>query len=366
MIFSAEIERAHLTSRGDSRHSPHPRSAGEFVRSVQHDYFSIGGILQTLQSTITYLAPVIAIGSIGAIAGGRFFQFLARRAPQWIDRSLGLVSLDHCRLGLDELFSACLWTSFFRSRQTGEDYIEATSRDVATGIISRALLTRGIGFFTTRKENPFLIRFLFMPALMAVGGWFAEVMVESGRSVKEIAERGSEWEIASRFLGASLMMHGQSNLLRLFRLHADDWGFVRREMLKTSIPFRIAQAPKDKSPVPVRRQLVPGPVFMVAPAIQQAFGRIVERGGDPEARKTPINYEFLARACEQQGPWKGKTVQMAPSWYLREMKRKIQSIDWNAAKKEVSRFLRGRSLQTLELWSEKFFLDRSPSTTLLY
>lgn len=76
------------------------------------------------------------------------------------------------------------------------------------------------------------------------------------------------------------------------------------------------------------------------------------------AGRTPINFEFLSRACEQQGSWKGESLQINQEWYLREMRKKIQSIDWNAAKLEVSRFLRGRSLQTLEIWGQNFFLDR--------
>jgi len=76
------------------------------------------------------------------------------------------------------------------------------------------------------------------------------------------------------------------------------------------------------------------------------------------SKKTEINYDFLSRACEQQGPWAGKTLAVDRPWYLEKMEKKIRSIDWDEAKKDVARFLKDRELQTLDLWNVEFFLDR--------
>ncbi len=76
------------------------------------------------------------------------------------------------------------------------------------------------------------------------------------------------------------------------------------------------------------------------------------------SRKTPINFEFLFKACEQQGPWAGQSFNRDKAWYLSEMDKKIRAIDWSDAKKDVARFLRQASLSTLDLWSLEFFLDR--------
>ncbi len=76
------------------------------------------------------------------------------------------------------------------------------------------------------------------------------------------------------------------------------------------------------------------------------------------ARKTIPNYEYLSRACEQQGSWKGQKLQVNAEWYLEKMREKILSLDWKAAKDDIARFLRPVALPTLDLWSKDFFLDR--------
>ncbi len=76
------------------------------------------------------------------------------------------------------------------------------------------------------------------------------------------------------------------------------------------------------------------------------------------SRRAPMNYLFLSRACEQNGPWKGQKRNIDRVWFLREMEKKIRSIPWQEAKDDVARFLNERELKTLELWSTEFFLDR--------
>ncbi len=75
-------------------------------------------------------------------------------------------------------------------------------------------------------------------------------------------------------------------------------------------------------------------------------------------RKTQINYTFLTNACKQQGSWKGQDLQVTKEWILKEVTKKIESIDWEEAKKDVARFLRPAALKSLEVWSREFFLDR--------
>lgn len=76
------------------------------------------------------------------------------------------------------------------------------------------------------------------------------------------------------------------------------------------------------------------------------------------ARKTPVNFEFLSSACDQQGSWKGQKIPIDKKWFLNELASKIKSLNWEEAKKDVARFLRPQVLATLELWGQDFFLDR--------
>ena len=76
------------------------------------------------------------------------------------------------------------------------------------------------------------------------------------------------------------------------------------------------------------------------------------------SRKTPINFELLNNALVQAGPWKGEDFHVSAAWLLKELATKIQEIDWNATKKDIMRFIRGKELATLDLWSQDFFLSR--------
>ena len=71
-----------------------------------------------------------------------------------------------------------------------------------------------------------------------------------------------------------------------------------------------------------------------------------------------VNFLLLTDAIKQKGPWENKNVLVTPEWYLKELREKIRSMNWEDAKKDIARFLRPRELSTLELWSEKFFLSR--------
>ena len=76
------------------------------------------------------------------------------------------------------------------------------------------------------------------------------------------------------------------------------------------------------------------------------------------SRKTQVNFSLLSHAIEQAGSWQDQCITATPHWLIHKLIEKIDAIDWNAAKKDVSRFLRARELASLELWSREFFLSR--------
>lgn len=76
------------------------------------------------------------------------------------------------------------------------------------------------------------------------------------------------------------------------------------------------------------------------------------------SRQTSVNFTLLNNAIEQTGPWEKRHLHVTPEWYLKELTKKIKNIDWDAAKKDVARFLKPRELTTLNIWSEHFFLSR--------
>lgn len=73
------------------------------------------------------------------------------------------------------------------------------------------------------------------------------------------------------------------------------------------------------------------------------------------SRNSPINFTLLSAAIEQAGPWSQQHIKVDQAWLCKELQRKIHSIDWEVAQRDVSRFLKPREQSTLNLWSEAFF-----------
>lgn len=69
------------------------------------------------------------------------------------------------------------------------------------------------------------------------------------------------------------------------------------------------------------------------------------------------NLDFLANALHQQGPWANQPIQVTATWYINQLREKIQSIDWETAKDDVSVFLKSSEKKMLSKWSVDFFLE---------
>jgi predicted nucleotidyltransferase component of viral defense system len=75
-------------------------------------------------------------------------------------------------------------------------------------------------------------------------------------------------------------------------------------------------------------------------------------------KKASINFFLLNNAIQQSGPWAGKKIFVTSKWFLQKLREKIKSMDWDAAKKDVEKFLRPQELPLLQVWSKEFFLSR--------
>ena len=74
------------------------------------------------------------------------------------------------------------------------------------------------------------------------------------------------------------------------------------------------------------------------------------------SRKTAPDYPLLSNALEQQGPWAGQGVEVTPEWYLENMREQIKRVDWEAARRDVERFVYASEQEGLALWCTDFFL----------
>ena len=71
-----------------------------------------------------------------------------------------------------------------------------------------------------------------------------------------------------------------------------------------------------------------------------------------------INYQFLASALKQQGPWQGQDINIDLDWCLNELEKIITSLDWKATAEDVRRFVRVIEQPSLDLWSKDLFLTQ--------
>lgn len=76
------------------------------------------------------------------------------------------------------------------------------------------------------------------------------------------------------------------------------------------------------------------------------------------SRQVKMNWKFFSNGINQQGPWKEKNIKINRDWYIKEMVKKIEKIDWKAAKEEMARFLKPSAMAGLDVWSKEFLLDR--------
>lgn len=76
------------------------------------------------------------------------------------------------------------------------------------------------------------------------------------------------------------------------------------------------------------------------------------------ARKTAVNYQYLAKALQQSGPWKNTDIHVDQNWLYSKLYERITSIDWKEAAMDVKRFIPVREQASLEYWNTQVFLQQ--------
>ena len=70
------------------------------------------------------------------------------------------------------------------------------------------------------------------------------------------------------------------------------------------------------------------------------------------------NLLLLQNALVQYGPWKNQEINVDREWLVKALGEKISAIDWKNAAEDVERFLKPVEQKSLELWSEKFYMNK--------
>ena len=66
---------------------------------------------------------------------------------------------------------------------------------------------------------------------------------------------------------------------------------------------------------------------------------------------------LLSNAVNQQGPWAGQGIGITPEWYVSALRARIEEVDWNAARADVSRFVAMQEAESIEQWRPLLFLQ---------
>jgi len=74
------------------------------------------------------------------------------------------------------------------------------------------------------------------------------------------------------------------------------------------------------------------------------------------SKKAKLNFRLLQNALIQAGPWENKKIKVDLNWYMENMRDKIISVDWKAARDDVMRFIPTQSQFKLDQWNTELFL----------
>lgn len=73
------------------------------------------------------------------------------------------------------------------------------------------------------------------------------------------------------------------------------------------------------------------------------------------SKKTPLNYTLLKSALYQAGPYQSQEISCDKKWLQNAFERKIESLDWESAKRDVENFLGPEERKFVQNWSKDLF-----------
>ena len=82
-------------------------------------------------------------------------------------------------------------------------------------------------------------------------------------------------------------------------------------------------------------------------------------------RGVPINQLLLKNALQQAGPFKDQNIPFNKKWLLEEFEKKILSLDWKIAKRDVENFLRPEERKFVENWNQELFISQIKKLELI-
>lgn len=67
------------------------------------------------------------------------------------------------------------------------------------------------------------------------------------------------------------------------------------------------------------------------------------------------NYDLCSTAFEQTGPWAKNGIRITPEWLKFQLRKKVSTLDWNGAKRDIAPFLSVVDRRSLSSWCPGLF-----------
>jgi hypothetical protein len=69
------------------------------------------------------------------------------------------------------------------------------------------------------------------------------------------------------------------------------------------------------------------------------------------------NYSYLSDALNRHGPWNGQNIKVTQKWLIAALNNKIRTLDINAAKRDIVKFLDLNERENVNNWDRENFFD---------
>ncbi|MCY3763731.1 MAG: nucleotidyl transferase AbiEii/AbiGii toxin family protein [Gemmatimonadetes bacterium] len=207
--------------------------------------------------------------------------------------------------------------------------------------------------FLLKKPDP---RFVWQPYLERVQ--------------RDCAGEGIEFEIRDRSAAASAVRKAYLKTDSVGKVLTPGLPYRRHTRRKIRVKLEIDTNPPEGSGFETGYLSFPALAPLTVQSLSSGFAtkahallcRTYTKGRDwydltwYAGRRIEPDFQLLANALSQQGPWKNERLEVTVPWFLGALREKIRTIDWAVARGDVQRFLPTSEQEGLQLWSEEFFL----------
>ncbi len=188
-------------------------------------------------------------------------------------------------------------------------------------------------------------------------------------ALRELGAYGFKFEVVDRSKAGTTVKKAFIKDDSIGKLLEFDFIKVNRSMKKIKIKIEVDTNPPLGASSLTRYLTFPFPASIMVHDVPSLFAgklhallcREYVKGRDwydfvwYTSQKAEVNYPLLRSQINQIGPWQGEDLEVSQKWCFEELLKKVETLDWEAVKREVMPFVRGHDRPSLEVWGIDFF-----------